>query len=306
MRARIAFPLLTILVLAAADSPRSAAAGAWGLQKGEWYANLEGSNFVSDTYLSDAGGVRTDSGLVVEERALRSEIELGFRRHTTLLFGLPSLSSTHRDARVEGTATGFQDAKLGLKYSFGGKRVGLDASAATLTWTGPSGYNRKLDSLGIELGEGLQELAAGLELGATIQKRGFAEGSIGYGRRYLGLGKRTSDAYVPGDGQTAKYQWADRLHMSADLALWLGRNWLASGRYRGQITLAHGALEPEENYHLLGPELHYRFDERIDMFAGTWSTASGKNTLHFDQFYLGLAFRKTKLNRLQGYLGGIQ
>lgn len=303
MRARIAFPLLTILVLAAAGSPRSADAGAWGLQKGEWYANLEGSNFVSDTYLSDAGGVRSDSGLVVEERALRSEVELGFRRHVALLFGLPALSSTHRDARVQGTATGFQDVKLGLRYSLVNAKNG---AAVGLVWNGPSGYNRKLDSLGIELGEGLQELVADLQVGTALQARGFVEGGIGYGRRFLGIGERTSDGYVPGDGQTAKYQWADRLHLSADLALWLGRNWLASGRYRGQITLSHGALEPDENYHLLGPELHYRFDERIDMFAGTWSTASGKNTLHFDQYYLGLAFRKNKLNRLQGYLGGIQ
>src|SRR5262249_62281408 len=122
----------------------------------------------------------------------------------------------------------------------------------------------------------------------------------------LGVCARTSAAVVPGDGQIAKCQRANPLHMSRDLALWLGKNWLASGRYRGQITLPHGALEPDENYPLLGPELHYRFDERIDMFAGTWSTASGKNTLHFDQYYLGLAFRKNKLGRLQGYLGGTQ
>ena len=303
MRARIAFPLLTILVLAAALSPRSSAAGPWGLQKGQWYANLEGSNFVSDTYLAD-GGARLDSGAVVEERALRTEVELGSKRKMTLLFGLPALSSTHRDNKVQGTATGFQDARFGMRYSLTNAKTA--AAAVELVWNGPSGYNRKLDSLGIELGEGLQELVADLQVGTAIQTRGFVEGSFGYGRRFLGIGQRTSDAYVPGDGQTAKYQWADRLHMSADLALWLGRNWLASGRYRGQITLSHGALEPDENYHLFGPELHYRFDERIDMFAGTWSTASGKNTLHFDQYYLGLAFRKNKLGRLQGYLGGTQ
>jgi len=303
MRARIAFRLLLMVVLATLTAHRPATAGAWGLQKGEWYANLEGSNFVSDTYLADVNGVRSDSGLVVEERALRSEVEMGTRRHLTLLFGLPALSVTHRSGGVQGTATGFQDAKVGLKYNFSN---GTSAVALDGTWSGPSGYNRNLDTLGIELGEGLQELAATLELGSALQHRGFVEGSIGYGYRYLGLGQRTTDSYVPGDGQTAKYQWSSRLHMSADLALWLGKNWLASGRYRGLITLSHGALEPDENVHLLGPELHYRLDERIDMFAGTWSTASGKNTLHFDQYYLGLAFRKNQLGRLQGYLGGTQ
>jgi hypothetical protein len=109
---------------------------------------------------------------------------------------------------------------------------------------------------------------------------------------------------APGDIHFAKYLWSDHLRISGDLALWLGDRWLASGRYRGDVTLSHGALAPEENVHLMGAALHHRFDERLDMFAGFWSTATGKNTLHYDQVYLGLAFHRNTLKRLQGYLGG--
>ena len=43
---------------------------------------------------------------------------------------------------------------------------------------------------------------------------------------------------------------------------------------------------------------------RLDVFAGSWHTPSGRNTLALDQYYAGLAWKSTKLNRLQGFLGG--
>jgi hypothetical protein len=47
----------------------------------------------------------------------------------------------------------------------------------------------------------------------------------------------------------------------------------------------------------------YRVDDHLDVKAGSWSTASGKNVLHYDQFYVGVAFHQSKLNRLQGFSG---
>jgi hypothetical protein len=38
--------------------------------------------------------------------------------------------------------------------------------------------------------------------------------------------------------------------------------------------------------------------------VGSWSTAAGRNALHYDQVYVALTFKQTKLNRLQGFLGG--
>ena len=299
MSARIALPTLGVVVLAAVLLHRPVAAGAWGLPHGQWYANLEGSDYTSDTFHSTSA--RLDTGLVVEQRALVSTVEVGWKKHTTMVFRLPALSVSRRTSQVAGTATGFQDVGVGLRYSFASA---VRAAALEFDWRGPAGYNSKLDSLGIQLGEGLQQLSLQLQAGTAIQKGGFVEGSVGYGHRYLGIAERASGPYVPGDPHTAKYRWSDQLQLSADVAWWLGQSWLVSGRYRGGLTLSHGALVEDEDVHLLGPALHFRVDERLDMFAGSWSTITGKNTLHFDQFYLGLAFHRNKLNRLQGYLGG--
>jgi hypothetical protein len=301
MSARIALPTLVLAVLTALTLVCPAAAGPWGLPRGEWYANLEGSTFTANTFHPDGG--RADTGLVVEERALRTVVEVGWKKRLTLVFGLPVLSVTRRDARVQGTATGFQDVLVGMRYN---RKNEATAAAVELAWSGPSGYNRHLDTLGIRLGDGLQELSAQLQIGSAIAGRGFIEGSLGYGYRYLGIAKRDKGSFVPGDPSPAKYLWSDRLHASADLGIWIGPSLLAGGRYRGVMTLSNGALAPKSDVHLAGPILMYRVDDRLDMFAGSWSTATGKHTLHYDQVYLGLAFHRTKLNRLQGFLGGTQ
>jgi hypothetical protein len=44
-------------------------------------------------------------------------------------------------------------------------------------------------------------------------------------------------------------------------------------------------------------------DSRVDAFGGSWHTPGGRNSLHYDQFYAGIAFKTTKLGRLQGFLG---
>ena len=45
-------------------------------------------------------------------------------------------------------------------------------------------------------------------------------------------------------------------------------------------------------------------DDRIDAFAGSWHSPVGKNVLHIDEYYAGVTWKATKLNRLQGFLGG--
>jgi hypothetical protein len=298
MSARITLPTLVLAVSTVLSLAPPASAGPWGLAPGEWYANLEGSTFTANTF--HGATARADTGLIVEERAIRATIEVGWKKNLSLVFGLPVLSVTRRDARVQGTATGFQDVLLGMRYNLAN---GASALAVELDWNGPSGYNRNLDTLGIRLGEGLQELSARVAFGTAIAGRGFVEGSLGYGYRYLGIAERDQGAAVPGDPRPARHLWSDRLHASADVGLWLGSSWLAGGRYRGLMTLSHGALAPDTDVHLAGPILLYRVDDRLDMFAGSWSTASGKHTFHYDQVYLGLAFHRTRLDRLKGYLG---
>ncbi len=299
MSARSALPTLTIALLTTLAAVPPAAAGPWGLARGEWAATVEGSTFAANTFHGD--GFRADSGLIVEERALRALVEVGWKHRLTLVIGLPVASVTRRSTAVQGTATGFQDLLLGMRY---GLASGRRAAALELDWQAPSGYNRNLDTLGTRLGDGLQELSARLQLGTAIAGRAFLEGGLGYGYRYLGITERTAGAVAPGDRSPAKYLWSSRLHAHADLGIWIGPSLLAGGRYRGVKTLSNGALAPETDVHLAGPILLYRVDDRLDMFAGSWSTATGKNTLHSDQVYLGLSFHRTTLDRLQGYLGG--
>jgi hypothetical protein len=48
----------------------------------------------------------------------------------------------------------------------------------------------------------------------------------------------------------------------------------------------------------------YRVDERMDVFAGSWHTPRGRNVLHHDLYYCGIAWKHTGLDRLAGALGG--
>jgi len=302
MSARIVLPTLLLAVLAGATGPTEAAAGPWGLAPHEWFANLEGSTFTTSSFhLAD--GSRAGTGLLVQQRALRLYSELGWKKNVSVVFGLPALSVTRRDVQVEGTATGFQDVLLGLRYNLLDR---ASAMAVELDWNAPAGYNRNLDSLGLHLGDGLQELSASIELGTPVAGRGFVQGSVGYGYRFLGIGKRDQGPVVAGDRRTAKYSWADRLIANADLAVWVRPSVLVGARYRGVVTLSNGALAPETDAHTAGGVLLYRVDDRLDVLAGSWSTISGKETPHVNEFYVGVAFHHTKLNHLQGFLGGPQ
>jgi hypothetical protein len=329
MRARIPLPMLLLTTLAALAWPRPVGAGPWVLAPGEWYSSLEGSAFSAPTF-RNAGGGRVDSGLVVEQRGLRSYTELGWKHKTTFFLGLPALSVTRRDdgfqapppARrdafpaVPATATGFQDALVGVRF---GLVEGRTPVALELAWVVPMGYNRNLDTLGLQLGEGLQQLSLELHVGTSLRGRGFFQASAGRGLRYLGARgllrafqsslyfvRREPDAALLSRPESERWAWSDLVLASADLGIWLGPSLLAAGRYRGTVTGAHGPLAPDVDVHVAGPLVLYRLDDRLDVFAGSWSTASGRNTLHFDQVYVGLAFHRTKLNRLQGYLGGKQ
>jgi len=301
MSARIALPTLVLAVLTAFTLVPPAAAGPWGLAPGEWYANLEGSTFTSHSFHTD--GVRADTGLIVEERALRTLVEVGWKRRLSLVFGLPVLSVTRRDARVRGTATGFQDVLIGMRYNL---INGANAVAVQLDWSAPAGYNRNLDSLGLQLGDGHQQLSLEVAGGAGIPGGGFFQWSVGQSYRYLTITKKDGGLVVVDRLHPARYLWAQHVLASADLGLWVGPSLLVGGRYRGKLSVGSGLLVEESDTHLAGAVLLYRVDDRLDMFAGFWSTASGRYSLHYDQVYLGLAFHNTKLNRLQGYLGGKQ
>ena len=56
--------------------------------------------------------------------------------------------------------------------------------------------------------------------------------------------------------------------------------------------------------HLAGPVVIYRLDGGMDVFYTSLHTAIARNAIHADRYYVGIAFKKTELDRLHGYLGG--
>ena len=80
---------------------------------------------------------------------------------------------------------------------------------------------------------------------------------------------------------------------------------LIAGRYRGAIDVGRGATTADDvEEHLAGPVVLYRLDDGMDVFYSSLHTAIARNALHADRFYVGVAFKKTEFDRLQGYLGG--
>ena len=316
MRARVALRILT-LASAFGLIARPAGAGPWGLAPREWYERVESGVFSSPSVYLDSG-LRADTGLVVERRTVSLYNELGWKQGMTFLFRLPAVSVTRRDdsRAKQATATGLQDLLVGMRFSLLQGRV---PTALEVAWTAPLGYNRNLDALGMGLGDGQQQLSVELHAGMEFLGRGFVQVSGGRVDRFLGTGgmvralypvvratRLESDSALRANSDSERAVWSDRLAASADAAFWVSRSVLAGARYRGFVTLSRGQLTPDINLHQMGPMVLYRVDDRLDVYAGSWIATAGRNTSRANEAYAGLAFHKTKLNRLQGFLGGKQ
>ena len=187
------------------------------------------------------------------------------------------------DPAPEYTQTGLSDLVTGFKLELLG---GATALALTADWKAPLGYNHRLFPA---LGNGFQEGIGQLELGTEIRPlQAFVQAAGGY--------RAILDA--PDDPRLQK----DEVLASADVGWWLSPSLLISGSYRGRFESSDAALP--ETVHEVGPQLLYRVDDNLDAFAGSLHTASGKNVIHTDQYYVGVAVKRTRLDRLQGFLGG--
>ncbi|HVP14681.1 MAG TPA: transporter [Terriglobales bacterium] len=306
----------------------SAHAGPWIPAPGEYYSELRGSLFSADTY-DDQDGTRLQLGGKWEQRSGQWSTELGWKKRLSFLFSVPFTSVTlQRDANpfYSATNTGLADVTLGMRFAL--KKQTASALALELDWSAPLGYRKgqyfatdQTDSGAwaplnyarrfSRLGDSRQSLGLTLQYGTAFTRRGFLQLSAGAQRRFLSIRSSAPppvalsqpDVVVADPLQTA----ANFATASADLAFWVRPSLLVGGRYQGKMLASTNGVkdfELERNLHLAGPFVLWRVDERLDLSAGTWSTASAKNALHYDQFYVALAFKQTKLNRLQGFLGG--
>jgi hypothetical protein len=340
MSARAASSALILSLLIATGFCRPAQAGPWLPARGEYYSELLGGLFSADSYRNDAGD-RVPLGGKWEERSLLSYTELGWKKRMSFVLAAPLMSVTSQMGDSSRTSTGLEDLLLGLRY---GLHQGPSALALELDWRTPLGYShpmgprdeteqgtpmppRSLFSDSLHRG-GVQQLSLSALYGTALGRRGFVQFGVGFARSYFSIkpgqkqdttetyytynnvertdSTRVDSTYVLSDSRQPQSvtRWSNDLRTSADVGFWVTRSLLVGGRWIGTFNLSHGFLMPAQNVQLLGPLVLWRVDERLDLMAGSWSTAMGKNTLHYDQVYVALTFKQTKLNRLQGFLGG--
>ena len=325
MRARVALSALLLTALATltsgparrvAGGPAAAHAGAWSLARGEYGSDLQLAVFSTETsYDAEGNRIPFANGRPgkLQQLGLSWRNEIGWRKKLSLQFGISGLSVTGFEGPpvVTPSATGMSAVDLGLHYNI---MNGDRALAVEAGWVAPAGYDRELTRA---LGDGRQALAGRLNFGSTLGRHGFFELSGGASYRFHKLG--SSDDVANMDPRlTTNVYWT----AGADLGLWVGRSMLIGGRYQGQWLgsttgvgdasnvhyvgpmMLSGDEQIDATTHRIGPLFLFRLDDRVDMTAGSASTPTGKNTLHFDQFYLSLTFKQSKLKRNQGFLGG--
>ncbi len=306
----------------------AALASPWGLKPGEFYSELSGNFFSTQTYYRNSDELRVALGGRFEQRVVRSHNEFGWKKRTSVWIDVPFVSRTFAmDAGGSRTSTGLGDLEFGFRRAM---HLGTSPIALELAWTAPLGTNRKLfpgtsGSLGLDGGtlvaqaaspvrdtstffsQGLQGLSASLDLGGTAGSRAYWTLGGGFRTRFLTILARSDDD-----------RYADWATGSASLGIWITPNLLVSGEFRGEWPMGQGGpydrvLTPvaggngpelEAVSMLAGPRFTYRVDDRMDVFAGSWHTPGGRNVLHHDQYFCGIAWKHTGLDRLAGALGG--
>ncbi len=275
---------LIIAMLAAASlaPTRIAVAGAWLPARGEYYSEITATRGFTDTYFDSSGG-RSALPLSerIETRGLILTNEIGWRKRVSLVLSAPILSVTdnYPDFRYERTETGFGDIDVGFRIKLLGGPTALAVQADLLA---PLGYQT---STFPALGSGKQAAREQLLFGTGIKRFNlFVEASANYLSFFESIRSQAGG--------------------SARVGVWLGPSLLAMGHY-DVVTVLGGSSAAYDDFgvQIVGPELRYRVDDRLDVFVGSAHDWTGRNVTHEDRYYVGVAFRQTKLNRLQGLLG---
>lgn len=279
MRTRASF----IASLAVASLvPALATAGAWLPARGEYYSELSAARAFADTYYDKLGNrYGLPSSLRYEERRLSFNNEIGWKKRASFQLAIPLVSETLNapDFHYQATETGFGDLQLGFRFKL---HDGPTALALQADYIAPMGYQHVTIPA---LGSGKAVAREQLLYGRGIRRwNSILELGLGYQSFFEGL--------------------RSQLTGQATVSHWLGASLLVSGHCSNLQTLAAKKDSPEDfRYTIVGPELRYRVDDRLDVFAGSNHLASGRNVNHPDQYYVGMGFRQSKRNRLQGLLG---
>lgn len=315
-----------VFAVASLSLAASAWASPYALKPGEFYSEMSGHLFSTDTYFDNLNEKRVPLGGTLEQRALRFHNELGWKKRASVYLDLPIVSRTFVPASGGSvTSTGLGDIGLGVRY---GMHLGQTPLALTLGWTAPLGSNRRLfpgvtggnaldgTRYGVAVSPngqtssffdaGMQSLSAQLAFGGPLGKRAFYSLGGGYRSAFLTIGARDSAD-----------RFADHMLADASLGIWMTSHLLVTGTFHGEwassqggawdriaLPIAGGDSEDlESNAMLAGARFTYRIDDKMDVFAGSVHTPSGRNVLHADYFYAGIAFKQSALDKLAGAFG---
>jgi hypothetical protein len=266
--------------------------GPWSLAPGEYYAELSGSSFQTSGAF-DADGNRVGLGSSLQRRAFASNVELGWKKTVSFQVGVPLVTNS-TSAAGGASQTGLEDFSVGLRWT---PHTGPRCASVQLRWEAPAGYNRALQPA---IGDGLQKLSATLQVGGPAGKQAFWQLGGGLRLQYKAL----TDLQNEIARNPSRWKWPEHMVTNGAAGFWAGRLQVA-GLFASDLSSFRLGGEAEKATSVaIGSRLTYRLDARMDTFAGSWHTPSGKNSLAVNEYYAGIAWKSTKLGRLQGFLGG--
>jgi hypothetical protein len=257
-------------------------AGPWMLTRNDYYIQLVGGGYTSDGIFNDDSERQLfPAGKDSAERAVNLYAEVGWRKNLDVIASLP-FKQVYATASppAQDVHTGFADALLALRYGWRGGDTPVSFQAG---WRGPMGYDPHLSP---SLGDGRQTVFGAALMGAALpQFHGFVQGSAGFGYGFERTSKDSSETTI---------------FYSGDAAVWAGQRVLLAANFHGS-TSSTGSLD--ESFMELGPRVTVRVDDGIDILAGSSHTMTGRNVVHANRFYVGVAFKATRLTRYQGFTG---
>jgi len=294
-----------------------AAAGPWMPQPGEYYSEFRAARGNTEQFRDDGGGsADLWHGAEIETRTITSYNEIGWREKWSLVFGTPFQSQTVRLGPLnDATETGLGDLTLGVRY---GLIQGQTALAIQADWVAPLGADRFSDMRELRLAllqnestdtlntllarSSLSAVHPGQRLGARAsfgtsfpQLNAFFEAEAG-GRYHF----NAEDVEIFGSSQLG-FWVLDDVYLGATYDLAFSTDYpFAVRNVSGEDVIE----TRETSRQLVGPKLVFRVDDRLDLIAGSRHLFAGRNTMGVNEVYIGIAFKQTRLNRLQGFLGG--
>lgn len=257
--------------------------GAWTVGRGEWFSEVSGTRMSANaSFLEDGRDVALDGGLRIQSRTVTSYNEIGWKKNVSVALTLPFEDLTYSAGRDEATVSGLSDLRAALRFRL---REGAPSLVLDVGWKAPLGYEKRLVP---SLGNGRQEAFGDFYGGFSLPwLPGFVQASRGFN-------------FVGEDGLLIATT-------NADLAGWCGSRVLIGMRYSdATIISSESNVYDMSAAYSAGPVVLVRVDDRLDVSGGSWFTWFGRNALRSNEVYLAVAFKQSKLNRLQGFLGTSQ